>query len=90
MHWKYTCINVFNILSSIAADDCIFPETWHGNWFLQGESNLVNISRQDFGYKGFCYSKACSVCEVSGESWKEPPKSDGSANDGKHYVIYNR
>ena len=74
-----------------SGDDCIFPETWHGSWFLQGEITLVNVSKQDFGYKGFCYAKACDVCEVSSESsWEGPPKSEGSANDGKKYVIYNR
>ena len=74
-----------------SGDDCIFPETWHGSWFLQGEITLVNVSKQDFGYKGFCYAKACDVCEVSSESsWQGPPKSEGSANDGKKYVIYNR
>ena len=57
----------------------------------------MNISKQDFGQKGFCYAKACDVCEGSsdygnswGQSWKETHKSDGSANDGKRYVIYNR
>ena len=84
-------VNVeYNLFKIFSGDDCIFPESWHGTWFLQGEESLVNISRQDFGHKGFCYSNACGVCDVSSESWKGPPKSDGSANDGKHYVIYNR
>ena len=52
---------------------------------------MVNISRQDFGLKGFCYSKACGDCETSATGWNgKPPKSHGSANDGKHYVIHNR
>lgn len=77
--------------SILPGDDCIFPESWHGNWFLQGEETLVNISRQDFGIKGFCYSKACGDCETSDTGWNgKPPKSHGSANDGKHYVIHNR
>lgn len=81
----------FKILTLFLGDDCIFPESWHGNWFLQGEETLVNISRQDFGIKGFCYSKACGDCETSDTGWNgKPPKSHGSANDGKHYVIHNR
>ena len=85
------------IIPCVLGDDCFFPGTWHGDWFLQGENNLVNITKQDFGNKGFCYAKACDVCEQSsdyggtwGQSWEDTPKSDGLANDGKRYVIYNR
>ena len=88
---KNNALNYCRLYFPFSGDDCIFPETWHGSWFLQGEMTLVNVSKQDFGYKGFCYAKACDVCEVSSESsWEGPPKSEGSANDGKKYVIYNR
>ena len=70
---------------------------WHGQWFLEGEGTLVNISKQDFGTKGFCYVKGCEGCEDSSENENtlgqlpnENRKYDGSASDGKRYVIYNR